>query len=321
MPSFQKRSETSKRLWSDPKYKEKMSLIRKKLWEDTEFRVKMCKSIIEGSKRGKDKQKRICSQTRKDKLKEAWKRRKESSFVSLQKRPYNREQLNLLWKKQIKKEKEKRHIRRSAAAKRVWNSLSYEEKKKVLDRVHNSNIGRKHSIETKLKMRVAHLGKRWSSEESKKNMSEVLRKRWSDSKFKDKMNRLYFSNPEHIKRLCSTNNPNKSELMLDALIQKILPGEYKINTNGEVLVLGGKIPDFVNVNGQKKVIEFNGEPWHIDKSREEEREKLFRSLGWKMLTIWYKEMKDQKKVEEKIVLFNKGLKKLTKHINRGNEKF
>ena len=56
--------------------------------------------------------------------------------------------------------------------------------------------------------------------------------------------------------------PNYKELELNRLLDTLFPGEYRYVGNGE-LILGGKNPDFMNVNGQKKLIELFGEQWHL----------------------------------------------------------
>ena len=100
--------------------------------------------------------------------------------------------------------------------------------------------------------------------------------------------------------------PNKKEKELNNIIQIILPNEYKINVKANILTLAGKIPDFVNVNGQKKVIEFNGDYWHTEEETNE-RVKLFKSLGYDTLIIWEHELKNKNLVINKILNFH-GLK-------------
>ena len=51
------------------------------------------------------------------------------------------------------------------------------------------------------------------------------------------------------------------------------------------MTIGSKIPDFVNINGQKKIIELFGSYWHKDYD-EYERTKYFRQFGWDTLVIW-----------------------------------
>lgn len=107
--------------------------------------------------------------------------------------------------------------------------------------------------------------------------------------------------------------PNKPERQLDIFLQELLHGEYIINVTGETMILGGKIPDFVNINGQKKVIELFGDWWHSDKKiqltgrgdSEESRKEFFKQLGWDTLVIWEHELKNESLLKEKILEFDK----------------
>ncbi len=79
--------------------------------------------------------------------------------------------------------------------------------------------------------------------------------------------------------------------------------------DGEV-VIGRFNPDFINVNGQKKLVEMFGNYWHSDKQvrcyeqTEEGRKKYFATYGFKTLIIWEHELKDLNAVEERVRRFN-----------------
>jgi G:T-mismatch repair DNA endonuclease (very short patch repair protein) len=106
--------------------------------------------------------------------------------------------------------------------------------------------------------------------------------------------------------------PNKKEIKLNTILQSLFPNEYSINVKGEVMILGGKVPDFVNINGQKKVIELFGDYWHSDEFiqrtghsvSEEDRMDYFKQFGWDTLIIWEHELKDKNLLKEKILKFN-----------------
>ena len=105
--------------------------------------------------------------------------------------------------------------------------------------------------------------------------------------------------------------PNKVELKLNSILQNILPNEYALNVKSDIMILGGKVPDFVNVNGQKKVIELFGEYWHTVRAdnytkTEKGRIEYFKKLGWDTLIIWERELKDIGTLKQKILKFNGG---------------
>lgn len=76
---------------------------------------------------------------------------------------------------------------------------------------------------------------------------------------------------------------------------------YKFVGDGKVII-GGKNPDFVNVNGQKKIIEFFGEHWHKPEDEIEKRE-IYNSYGFDLLVVWGKDLKDERLLLKKIVDF------------------
>ena len=78
------------------------------------------------------------------------------------------------------------------------------------------------------------------------------------------------------------------------------------------MTIDGKVPDFVNVNGQKKLIELFGDYWHSAKmvsqkriQTESERIGYFKQFGWSALVIWEHELEDLTAVREKILRVDK----------------
>jgi len=109
---------------------------------------------------------------------------------------------------------------------------------------------------------------------------------------------------KQLQRYLREGLPNPAEKKLQEILNNILPGEYKYN-NGW-FVLGTKIPDFVNVNGKKKLIELFGELYHKPEEVHE-RISYFKKYGWDTLIIWANELNNKKEVEEKILKFNNTL--------------
>lgn len=143
------------------------------------------------------------------------------------------------------------------------------------------------------------------SEEHKKKDSEAHIKLWQDPGFREKQLKAILRK--------QVVKPNKLEKLLNKLLQELLPNEYQLNVNTEVMILGGKIPDFVNINGQKKIIELFGDYWHSEevtgrtKKREEQRRiDHFSKYGYQTLIIWERELKDISKVTNRIMEFNNG---------------
>ena len=187
-------------------------------------------------------------------------------------------------------------------------------------------VGKKHRDESIRKMSKSHKGcKAWNkglkspemSERNKdkefiKKRTEGIRRKVKTKEWKENNKRLLskvHNDIEIQKRRFKaiSAKPNKSEKKLIELInQNNLP--YKYTGNGD-FIIGKKCPDFVNVNGQKKIIELFGEWWHLKKpdipyNRTEFGTKaIYSQYGFKTLVIWESELKDMDKVLERIKNF------------------
>jgi G:T-mismatch repair DNA endonuclease (very short patch repair protein) len=124
------------------------------------------------------------------------------------------------------------------------------------------------------------------------------RELWADPDFKD----------AQLHRMRRNPKPNKKEISLNNLIEKACPDQYKYVGNGNT-VINGMIPDFINSNGQKKVIEMFGDYWHSDRVNSKTRNSwkrtelgrimAYKYLGFDCLIIWENELK--KKSEEDLI--------------------
>jgi len=91
----------------------------------------------------------------------------------------------------------------------------------------------------------------------------------------------------------------------------LLGDPYKYTGDG-ALWIGGLNPDFAHCGDKKKLIELFGDYWHEGdvlktrgwKSTEFGRKAVFSQLGYDTLIIWESELKDKKKVIEKIKEFS-----------------
>jgi len=92
--------------------------------------------------------------------------------------------------------------------------------------------------------------------------------------------------------------PTIPEQKIIEIVSKHFP-DFKYNGNGELgVVLGGMIPDFINTNGRKQVIEVFGDYYHGKicknwKNSELGKTMAYNSLGYKCLVIWEREIKDR----------------------------
>ena len=101
------------------------------------------------------------------------------------------------------------------------------------------------------------------------------------------------------------NKQNEAEKTLFLLVEKVLPGQFRYNGGLELgIMIGHKIPDFVNVNGRKQVIELFGDYWHRGQDSSQLID-LYHKLGWDCLVVWEHELKDSTSITTKLIAFDK----------------
>lgn len=102
--------------------------------------------------------------------------------------------------------------------------------------------------------------------------------------------------------------PNKQEMLLGQIIDEVCPDMFEYNGDYRLGVSLNKcIPDFVNTNGKKQVIEFFGSYWHKQSGRgEQEKIAKYREVGWNCLVVWDSELKDTGALKAKIRAFGGG---------------
>jgi len=189
---------------------------------------------------------------------------------------------------------------------------------------NNVHLGFKNSDESKKLMSESHMGQTaWNKGLTKETDPRV-------AKVAETLVQFYRDHPEEVERISDFNKklwldpvfvqqyqercnraPNKFEEGVQSIIHDLcIP--YKYTGNGQ-FVIGGKNPDFVNTNGQKKIIEALGCYWHgcpehfpdeVKQKESEDRIQLFKSFGYSTLGIWEHELKDIKSLKCKILKFD-----------------
>lgn len=121
---------------------------------------------------------------------------------------------------------------------------------------------------------------------------------FGSEEYREKFRRMW-RDPEYVRKQMEARSvkPNKTEMMLEEWFKKHeLP--FKFVGDGKV-ILGGKLPDFINYNGGKQIIELFGDYWH-EPEEEEERKKIFAEFGYDTLIIWEHELKDESALLNKV---------------------
>ena len=106
--------------------------------------------------------------------------------------------------------------------------------------------------------------------------------------------------------------PNKIEQKLDYLLQERgLPFKY---VGGGEVIIGGRMPDFININGVKQVIELFGDYWHSPLLRPNTKysvtydgvRKHYHKYGFDTLIVWEGELANKDALVDKIASWAKG---------------
>lgn len=210
------------------------------------------------------------------------------------------------------------------ASKKAWNKKTVEERERWVKNIQQgigdtspmkgkchtdeskkknseSNRGTRRSIGTEFKTgsvpwmkgkRPTDASLRKNSDANKKRITQEMRKKTSD-----RMKALW-SDPNHAKKCLIFNSPNKSEIKLLSILDNLYPGEWKFVGDGKV-VIAGKCPDFINVNGQKKIIELWGKLWHQEDDPQD-RINIFLPFGYETLIILDRELNNCGRLESRL---------------------
>jgi len=167
---------------------------------------------------------------------------------------------------------------RSFAARKLWDDKEYRKRQTISHKGHVAwNKGCKTSEETKKKQSEVAKGRKHSKEEVEANRKRS-KERWLNKEFQKMMQKAI------------AIKPNKLELLFDDLLQKMFPNEWKYVGDFQFF-LGGKNPDFMNVNGKKKLIELYGDYWHQGEDPQD-RINHFKQYGFDTLVLWESEIKN-----------------------------
>jgi len=161
-------------------------------------------------------------------------------------------------------------------------------------RTHTSSKkGKPASKEAILKTAVANKLLFATDLEFRRKRFESLEKCWKarDASWADPVKRR-----KRVEAICrasvkaSRKRPTKiEERIINIIAKHHLPYKYVGDGN---FILDGKNPDFINVNGEKKLLDIFGDYWHRGGLEEaQQRSMCFAEYGFKDLVIWESELK------------------------------
>ena len=168
-------------------------------------------------------------------------------------------------------------------------------------RISEKLTGRRLSAKTKRKLSLVLKGNpllatrgfagHHHTDDWKEKRAELVKGWWRDENYRNKTVKSI------LRSLCK--RPNKCEILLLSILDRLFPGEFKYVGNGQ-FILGGKCPDFMNVNGKKVLVELFGDHWH---KGEDPRVRInfFRKYGYKTVVVWERELRDVEKLNKRLV--------------------
>jgi very-short-patch-repair endonuclease len=136
------------------------------------------------------------------------------------------------------------------------------------------------------------------SEKTRKNISSALRE--------------YRRHPkeEHIRHMLSiSKGMNGLERKVSYILRNVCPGRFRYNGDFRLgVMLDGLVPDFVNINGKKQVIDVYAPYWKERdggsvKGYKINRTKRLKRIGWSILYIGDNELENKARLAEKISAF------------------
>lgn len=97
---------------------------------------------------------------------------------------------------------------------------------------------------------------------------------------------------------CSNKRPTSPELAVWGYLDGKFPGEWRYNGYGsEGVIIGSKIPDFVNINGKKSVLEVFGSYWHQD-NEVEPLKAHYAKYGFSCIIVWDYECSSEESLDK-----------------------
>lgn len=111
-------------------------------------------------------------------------------------------------------------------------------------------------------------------------LSDAGKKRWRDN--------------EYAKNIFSKQHkrPNTQELYLDAFLQLNFPKQWKYVGDGKIWI-EGKNPDFININGKKIVIEYNGFKLTHTPEKDKDKTEHYAHFGFDTINLYEKDLKNE----------------------------
>jgi len=185
---------------------------------------------------------------------------------------------------------------RSGALREYWVNLSYKRWKARVDAAAEGlrRVSKQHSESMSEYWSSKSPGERYQhylnsfgSKEANKTRRKVQWELLSEEEKREWV-RVHLRGMSHRK--------TEPESILEAYLNSKYPGGYKYVGASKDVSIGGKFPDFINVNGKKEVIEVFGTYWH-DEGEVEKKKAHYKTFGFDCKVIWEFECYDSEEIE------------------------
>lgn len=111
--------------------------------------------------------------------------------------------------------------------------------------------------------------------------------------------------PEYWEHYIAGQNlkPNRAEIILSQVLDELCPGEFAYNGDYRLKTSVDRlIPDFININGKRKIIDLFGSYWHQE-DEVNQRIERYKKHGFDALIIWDYELKNLENVKREVLNF------------------
>jgi len=192
------------------------------------------------------------------------------------------------WNNLTEEERQAERDKRSEAGRKYWASIS-EKEREERGRLTSEGLDNPETKQ-KLSSNTTRRNLEWADQgihpfqdlELKESVAQLHKDFWEDKSKEEEQRAIIKKIAQNQTK--TNNGKTHDEGLLEYTLELLFPGEWRYNEQCWFM-LGRKFPDFVNVNGQKKVIEVFGDYWHEFKEVQEKKD-YYAQFGYKTLVLW-----------------------------------
>ena len=200
----------------------------------------------------------------------------------------------------------KQNISKSLKGKISWDKgLTKETDERIKER-SQSMIGRIQTQITRKKISESSI-KMWNNPKHHLRMSKQMKKQWQNDEYREKVLR-------NLNKTLMQRPTKLEQSFIEFFSRNTLPFKY---VGDGKLIIGGKIPDFVETNGKKIVLEVGNKEeknWRFGDWKKYELERInhFEKNGWKCLVFWDCQLDSEEEILKLLEAFGYSISNIAK---------